>query len=126
MNNLFSDNLVRRPIGRNTSRKSQRSSGSSDATSEWYLAKEAREEVVEAARAKKSVRQTIAEEVKKRMTLGDKRTVFKVFKFIDTPLSTNFPSRELQMLTKAREQILNEYGPCIRSRQIIDNESSDQ
>ena len=54
MNNLFSDDLIHRPIGRNTSRKSQRGSGLSDATSGRYSAEEAREEVVEAARAQKT------------------------------------------------------------------------
>ena len=125
LNNLFSDDLIRRPIGRNASRKSQRSSGSSDATSGRYSIEEVREEVVEAARAQKSTMKTIAEEAKKRTALANKRTMFKAFKFLATPLPTNLPSRELQMLTEAREQIVNEYGPLMQSRQPTDNETSD-
>ena len=125
LNNLFCDDLIRRPIGRNASRKSQRSSGSSDATSGRYSAEEAREEVVEATRAQKSTMKTIAEEAKKRTALANKRTMFKAFKFFATPLLTNLPSRELQMLTEAREQILNEYGPRMQSRQPTDNETYD-
>ena len=72
LNNLFSDHLIRCPIGRNANRKSQRSSGSSDATSRQYSIKEVREEVVEATRGQKSTMKTIANEAKKRTMLADK------------------------------------------------------
>ena len=60
--------------------------------------------MVEAARAQKATMKTIAEEVKK-------RTVFKTFKILTTPIPQDLPPDEFQMLKQYRESVKREFGP---------------
>ena len=84
MQNLFSNDSIRSPLGRNNSRKSQQSLGSSDASSRRYSSEDAREQIIEYARIQQQTMATIAEE-------ANKRTMLKAFKFLLTPIPPKLP-----------------------------------
>ena len=69
--------------------------------------------------------ETIMEDSKKRTMLVDKRTMFKVFKFLITPIPTNLPAKYFQMIYEAMEQIKREYGSHLRPPTPPENQESD-
>ena len=79
MQNLFSDYLILRPLGQNTSQKGQRSSRLLDATLTRYSSEDVQEQLIESARIQQSTVKTIAKETKKRAML-------KTFMFLATPI----------------------------------------